>query len=197
MFRANGYPGSFIDKIFKKFMTTNKNESDSDTEEKPKYYISLPYFEYESQHFLKSLNKIIARKINITITPLYKSFKIGRYFPLKSRTPLPLCSNVVYKFTSSCDMNMTYYGKSSRHLSTRVNEHLDFKGMGKSAIKDHILSCTICCDVRHGLNSFSVIRKCKSDFHAKIHEALLIKKHAPRLNRHLFGSGASFLLQVF
>ena len=88
------------------------------------------------------------------------SFKIGRYFQLKSDTPLALCSNVVYKFTCSCDMNRTYYGMSTRHLITRVREHLDFNSIQRSGIKDHILSCDVCSDVQHGIKSFTVIKKC-------------------------------------
>ena len=100
-------------------------------------------------------------------------------------------------FTCSCDMNLTYYGMSTRHLITRVREHLDFNSIQRSAIKDHILSCDVCSDVQHGIKSFTVIKKCQSKFHTKIHEALLIKKDTPKLNRQLYAKGASFLLQVF
>ena len=65
-----------------------------------------------------------------------------------------------------------------------------------SAIKQHILSCTICFNVRHDLNSFEVLKQCKSDFQAKIHEALLIKKHRPSLNKQLYAHGSSFLLNI-
>ena len=73
-------------------------------------------------------------------------------------------------------MNLTYYGMSTRHLITRVREHLDFSSIQRSAIKNHILSCGICSDVQHGLKSFTVIKNCQSEFHTKIHEVLLIKK---------------------
>ena len=65
------------------------------------------------------------------------------------------------------------------------------------SIKDHIQSCSICSKTKIGLDSFKIFRKCRSDYDAKIHEALLIKKHSPSLNRQLYASGASFLLQVF
>ena len=86
---------------------------------------------------------------------------------------------------------------STRHLITRVREHLDFNSIQRSAIKGHILSCDICSDVQRGLELFTVIKKCQSKFHTKIHEALLIKKDTPKLNRQLYAKGASFLLQVF
>ena len=38
----------------------------------------------------------------------------------------------------------------------------------------------------HGLNSFEVLKQCKSDFQIKIHEALLIKKHRFSLNKQYY-----------
>ena len=62
---------------------------------------------------------------------------------------------------------------------------------------DCILFCEICSIVQDGLTSFTVIKNCQSEFHTKIHEALLIKKDTPKLNRQLDAKGAFFLLQVF
>ena len=107
---------------------------------------------------------------------------------------MALCSNVVYKFTCSCDMNLTYYGMSTQPLITRVREHLDFNSIQRLTIKDHILSCGIYSDVQHGLKSFTLIKKCQSEFHTKLHKALLIKKDTPKLNRQLYAKGASFLV---
>ena len=59
-----------------------------------------------------------------------------------------------------CDMNLTYYGMSTRHLITRVREHLDFNRK-----QFHILSCDVCSD-----ENKIVIKKCQSKFHTKIHE---------------------------
>ena len=72
---------------------------------------------------------------------IYKTFKVVNYFQLKSKTPVALCSNVLYKFSCSSDTNMTYIGMSFRHLIIKVREHLNFKSLQDSAIKDHILSC--------------------------------------------------------
>ena len=43
----------------------------------------------------------------------------------------------------------------------------------------------------------NIIKKCNSNFETKILEALLIKKHNPKLNRKLFANGSSFLLNIF
>ena len=137
--------------------------------------------------------------MDVKINSIYKSFKVSSYFKLKLCTPLALYSNVVYQFKCSYDTNQTYIGMSSRHLGTRVKEHLNFSSKQKSSIKDRIQSCkcNICSKTKIGLDSFKTIRKCRSDYDAKIHEALLIKKHSPSLNRQLYARGASFLLQVF
>ena len=40
-----------------------------------------------------------------------------------------------------------------------------------------------------GLDSFKIIRKYRSDYDAKIHKTLLVKKHSPSLNRQPNASG--------
>ena len=68
-----------------------------------------------------------------------------------------------------------------------MGEHLNVASQREnSAIKQHILSCTVHSNVRHDLNSFEVLKQCNSDFQAKIHEALLIKKHRPSLTKQYY-----------
>ena len=133
MFQENRYPSSLFDKVFKRFLTekTAKEKTTPDTFEKKSYYITIPYLESESRRFTSNLAKIIKNKIDANIVPIYKSFKIGRYFQLKFNSPLALCSNVVYKFTCSCDKNLTYCGTATRHLITKVREHLHFNCIQK------------------------------------------------------------------
>ena len=59
------------------------------------------------------------------------------------------------------------------------------------------MCCNVCSSVKLNLNSFKIIKKYKSEFHTKIHEALFIKKRNPGLNRQLYANGSSFLLNVF
>ena len=86
---------------------------------------------------------------------------------------------------------------SSRHFGTRVRELLNFTSLQNSAIEDHTMSCNNCSEIGFGLDNFSVIRKCEADYHAEIHEALLIKKLTPNLNKKLYAVGACCLLQLF
>ena len=84
----------------------------------------------------------------------------------------------------------------TRHLSTSVEEHLGFHLKTESSVKEHIMSCDSCSNIKFNVNSFKIIKKCNSNFETKIHEALLIKKHNPKLNRQLFANGSSFLLNI-
>ena len=81
---------------------------------------------------------------------------------------------------------------TTRHLSTRAKEHLDFNSQVSSAIKNHIMCCNVCSSVKLNLNSFKIIKKCKSEFHTKIHKALFIKKRNPGLNRQVYANGPHF-----
>ena len=169
MFLNNGYPSSFFDKILASFQSSNKFSQNISFENS----FCIPYLGKESHHFANRFSALIKNKYNLKISSIYKTFKVVNYFQLKSKTPVALCLNVVYKFLCSCNTNKTYIGMSSRHLITRVREHLNFKSLQDSAIKDHILSCEKCSNNRFDENNFVIIRKCKSEFCSKIHEALL------------------------
>ena len=131
--------------------------------------------------FAKDISKLIWKFSALHLTPIYKTCKVGNYFNLKCNTPALLLSNVVYRFSCPCDAGLTYIGKSTRHVVTRVKEHLNLGSSVKSKIKDHtvyIIECNLCNkkDMDNLIHRFSVIKKCSSDYDCKIHEALLIKK---------------------
>ena len=90
-----------------------------------------------------------------------------------------------------------YIGVSTRHLGTRAGEYLNLDDSHKSAIKDHLRFCRQCCNGVCNITCFKMLRKCNTDYDTKIHEALLIKKLRPQLNKQLNGKGASFLLNLF
>ena len=84
---------------------------------------------------------------------------------------------------------------TTRYLGTRIQEHLQPKG--KSAIQDHIDNCQLCNQANINIDNFKVIRTCNTEYNTKIQEALLIKKHNPKLNTQLYAGGSSFLLNIF
>ena len=113
-------------------------------------------------------------------------------FSLKCSTPKLLKANVVYKFDCLCDINISYIGKTKRHLAIRIKEHRS----EKSAIDQHLQTCHI-CDHNLNENQFQILSTGNSDFDCKIREALLIKSEKATLNQQLFQNGSTFILCVF
>ena len=119
------------------------------------------------------------------------------YFSLKSRTPMALSANAVFKFTCLCDTGKFYIGKTKKHIVERVGERLNLKQNKPSAIKSHIFSCETCFNSKLGCHNFEILKKCQSDYDSQISEAFFIKKLKPEMNSQLFNSGSSFLLNIF
>ena len=66
-----------------------------------------------------------------------------------------------------------------------------------SAVQKHINVCQSSKDNKHLFDNFSILKTCNTQYSRKIQEALLIKKHNPKLNTQLYATGFSFLLNVF
>ena len=89
-------------------------------------------------------------------------------------------------------MNISYIGKTKRHLVTRVSEHKS----DKSAIGQHLSNCQVCSS-SFDVNNFQIIDNDRSDMDCKIKEALHIKSENPLLNQHLFQRGSFYTIKVF
>ena len=161
------------------------------------YIFGIPYIGKPSHTFSKRISALIKNKFNVNMNIYFRSFKVSNYFQLKRSTPTELSSNVVYKFSCPCDTAISYIGYTTRHLITRAHEHLNLNSIAKSAIKDHIYSCSHCSKTNLSECNFEVIKKCNTGFEAKIQEALLIKKFNPTLNRQPSSSGSSYPLNVY
>ena len=131
----NGYPNLFIINTLKKFeelMANTKEKCEKDL----LFTIGLPYFGKISHQFSKRLKVLIKNKFDVDINVFYTTVKTGSYFQLKCSTPTHLISNVVYKFTSSCDTNITYIGMTTRHLGVKSRGAFAFK-KGFSSTETH------------------------------------------------------------
>ena len=128
--------------------------------------------------------------------PVFSSFKVKNYFNLKARTPYLYLANVVYEFRCLCDTNLSYIGKTKRHLLTRAKEHLTLESSSNSEVKAHLESCNVCRGAVPETH-FRILKECRNDYETRVQEAFLIKKHNPRLNKQLFNKGAFFTLKVF
>ena len=124
-------------------------------------------------------------KINI----IFKSNnRLSSLFSFKDIIPNNLRSNLVYKFSCG-DCNVTYYGKTERHLKVRASEHLGFTPLtGKrvtnlkpSAISDHLLLTG-----HHGdYDNFTVLSHDANGFKLLIKESILISRDSPILNKNI------------
>ena len=179
LFRQDGYPGVTFEKCVKcfvdsKFIPCKKHKRESAN--------SLLYHTL-NKHLLTNCWQNLLRG---TIMSTHKEF----LFIEMSYSKI-LKANIVNKFSCLCDINISFIGKTKRHLGTRIKEHRS----EKSAIGQHLQTCYTCV---HNFNEISVpniLSTGNSDFDCKIREVLLIKSEKPTLNQHLFQN--DFILCVF
>ena len=155
-------------------------------------FITIPYFGHSSIAFAHKMRQSFKRHYNVNLQCSFNTTKIKNFFSLKCPTPKLLKANVVYKFDCLCDINISYIGKTKRHLATRIKEHRS----EKSAIGQHLQTCHT-CDHNFNENQFKILSTGNSGFDCKIREALLIKSQKPTLNQQLFQNGSTFILCVF
>ena len=195
MLYLNGYPNFYFNKILSEFKTKNdlinRDESDSFV------ILKIPFVGNSSFDFSKRMRQTLAKKFNKPVKVIFNTFKVGQCFTLKSKTPKQLLANVVYKFTCKHDAEVSYIGKTKRHLAARVEEHLSLqaKTEGDSQIKKHLSECRHCSGTN--LDSFEVIKNTNSSFDVLIYEALCIKKCKPSLNIQLHKSGSFYTCKVY
>ena len=203
MFTRNGYTHSFFDLVCDKFMqpkplADNSILSEPEAAEAiPFCLFKVPYYGKSSGMFAKTFKQLVEDNFKVDLRVIFTTNKVGSSFSLKSRSPSTLWSNVVYCFTCAATAHLTYIGYTSRHLSTRAEEHTDLTKNTKSHVRSHILSCDGCKDARVNFTNFEVLKHYSSEMDCKVGEALAIKKHRPHINKQLFANGASLILNVW
>ena len=197
IFWKNGYSESFFTQIYQSFeQKQSVSNVDVNSEADFKYIFKIPFLGGVSHKFKDKITSLFFNDLRININPIFTTFKVQNYFVLKSRTPRLLASNVVYKFSCLCDTNITYIGKTKRHLMVRCLEHLEFeKKKPESEVKVHLNDCDICKNANY--ENFEILKKCKTDLETKVYEAFAINKEQPKLNKNLFNKGSLFTLKVY
>ena len=128
---------------------------------------------------------------------LKSGIKIGSLLKFKD-IPFDARSHVVYKFScGNCDI--TYLGKTKRHLLVRMSEHLGisyktgkprkYNNLQTTAVREHLRLCKHESDV----NNFKIVSYANTDFELLIKESLLVTKEQPELNKQI----KSFQLSLF
>ena len=80
----------------------------------------MPTWNFDNyKNKILTIIELIKRQFEIKLRVFFDTYKVNRYFQLKSKTPHAFSSNVVYQFTCSCDTNLSYIGMSTRHLGEK------------------------------------------------------------------------------
>ena len=122
--KMNQYPESLINRVVTSYhnnaQKSNASASPTDTST---CYVTLPFISISSltQRKVRMLANKYCKNLNINIA--VTSVKVKNLMSVMDCVPRSLRSCVVYKCTCA-GCNSIYIGETSRHLSTRVREHL-------------------------------------------------------------------------
>ena len=190
IFKANGYPSSFILDTTKKFLDKKFSNPSVKSDQSYSHVVKIPFFGQQSLFFKKRLQSIFNRiDPDSKVRWVFTCTKLKSYFSNKDRTPLMLKSGVVYCFTCEVDPRFTYIGKTLRHLNIRVKEHKS----KISAIFDHRLNCSCRCNPEN----FKILASDSDGFALNIKEAFYIKKLSPKLNKQVKFDGSFYNCRLF
>ena len=188
--QKNGFPLFFIDKYIKQYIDRKYSPQIEEKTPEPRFY-KLPYIGKYSTEVKQKLNKIIKKccSDDTNIRLIFTPFKIGSCFSLKDKPVFAQKSSVVYKFVcASC--TASYIGETSRHISTRISEHL---GKDKNShVYKHLMSSQACqtsCDE----NCFSVLDHAETKYKLRIKEGLYIQWEKPLLNTQVINMNMTLL----
>ena len=153
IFQNNGYPESFIDKYFKKFLNNNHLVKENVPPLKKRcLLLVLPYLEIISLQTKTKLQQSLKGVLNCCKLGIVFKCQISLFSSFRYKDPIPkhLISGVVYKFQCGLCID-SYYGGSIRHLDIRSGEHIGVsphtgkkvKPSNNSSVCDHLLHCNL------------------------------------------------------
>jgi len=185
--RKNLFFVDIVEKVINRYVSraTSRSSASAQVQQAVStYYFKLPYVGSYTRETQKKLRKLVQRYCtNMEIKLAFSSFKIGSMFSVKDPIPLDLRSRVVYKFTRA-RCNACYIGKTSRHLSTRVREHLSRDR--NSHIFQHLQQSQACpCLADKPVTCFSILDCAPNKLQVLLKEARHIKWENPTLNKQL------------
>ena len=193
--KLNGYPEMLVNRVIKS-QSTNSNIVKPYGPDKCPILLKLPYIGVESKLIEKKIVDITSKTYH-AVNPrvLFMSKPILQRSGKDLMTPQEK-SLVVYKFKCCCDSS--YIGQTSRHLITRIKEHVpkcitsyikdekDEKSIAvenaikKSAIAEHLVN-NPSCGKKFAVSNFSVMRQCSNTLELIRLEAILIHLDKPNL----------------
>ena len=116
---------------------------------------------------------------------LRPSRRISSFSPFKDKVPKYLRSSVVYRFKCRC-CSPSYVGQTTRHLHTRISEHLSISHITGKRTSNPDMSSVLSnlCASGHKVDfdDFKILPSCSDPYGLMIHGSLLINKYKPTLN---------------
>ncbi|BHF68865.1 hypothetical protein SprV_0301190600 [Sparganum proliferum] len=111
LFEANGYPKSFIRKYLRKSHSGRSNE------EKPKFWLSIPY--------VKNVSEATSRILKpFGIGVVHKPASTIRQQIMRPKDSLPVTEQSAVVYSIPCqDCDARYVGETGKRLGTRLHEH--------------------------------------------------------------------------
>ena len=188
LFNLNGFPSHMFDHLVRRFL-------DNMFDPKPTLYTvpkKIVYFclPFTGSHSLQIRNQITrlcnAAYPHLNIRFVFRSStRISSFFPFKDKVPKLMTSGVVYLFKCRC-CSASYVGQTTRHLHTRISEHLGISPIiGKpssSPVMSSIFSHLNSTGHSANFDDFEILSSCSDTCELMIHESLLISKLKPSLN---------------
>lgn len=187
-FSQNNFPLNLVENtIFHKINSFYNKKSLSYDVPKQIVYSSLPFFGQFNKYITKEIQDLTNTFFpQIHLKLVFKNnFTIGSFFRYKDKMPTYLQSKVVYLYT--CDQcRITYCGETTRHLQTRIAEHIGISDRTNrpvskplhSSIRDHAEQSD------HPIikPNFKILSTCNNNQDIRTIESIFIHKLKPNLN---------------
>ena len=179
--KRNLFPPRVIDREIKTYLDKKLCNETSESKEDNFSYFKLPYLYEISERTKKQIQNISKTYCGDNIIKIsFSTFKIGTLFSAKDKNEDAHKSHVVYRFTcNNPNCNVRYIGETTRHFSTRIDEHLHTDL--KSHVYQHLNTSQQCKQSCNEL-CFKIIDSANSQFTLKLKEAMLVKWERPELN---------------
>ena len=150
-------------------------------------YFCLPFTGSHSFQIRTQVIRLcIAAYPHVNIRFVFRSStQISSFFPFKDKVPKFLRSGVIYLLKCRC-CSASYVGQTTRHLHTRVSEHLVISPVTRkpsfSPPMSSIFSRLKTTGHTANFEDFEILSSCLDDCELMIHESLLISKLKPTPN---------------
>ena len=131
LFNLNGFPTHVFYQLVRHFQSTISSNPNHLSSQFPRKSSIFAFLSLVHIPFRFALNLYVfavcgAAYLHLNIRFVFcSSTRISSFFPFKDKVPKFFRSGVVYLFKYGC-CSASYLGQTTRHLHTRVSEHLAF-----------------------------------------------------------------------